>query len=569
LPLAERLALLLIVCSVVAVALALHLNSRAVDGRIESALRVEEPKNAAAHELEINVLGTGLGVWKYLSTGAPEHRARVEKDKADYRRFRASYAELATTEAERDLGARLDALYEPYAALCSTLMETRDAFVQRLRGATACFWSIDRILDDSLQPGLAAQGPGNGAKMIESLQIEADAAECLAALGTYLADPSAANRKATVAMMAELEQQVDALEALELDASERAHLYDLRRFLDVGKDEVSRAIALHESLQRDRRSFIALRGRLDELLDESIQASARESLEAARGSSKDAVRRLYVGSMLVLAIGAFVCVSAAVLLAYRSVQLESANRELRAEFARREAAEAARTKLLHQMVTVQETERGRLARELHDQLGQDLAALLLDLKRLETAEPDVPQTAATRARLSQLQELTRRLMEQMHAIAWELRPAALDDLGVHGALSAYLEQWTRRSGTAVDFESNLEGQRLPSAVELALYRIAQEALTNVLKHASARSVSLTLRRDGAEVVMVVEDDGAGFAPNRVLAATRTSGRLGLLGMHERAAATGGALELESSPGSGTTLVVRIPASMTRESATAS
>ena len=126
-------------------------------------------------------------------------------------------------------------------------------------------------------------------------------------------------------------------------------------------------------------------------------------------------------------------------------------------------------------------------------------------------------------------------------------------------MNAYLEQWTQRSGVQSDFESNLGGQRLPGSVEIALYRIAQEALTNVMKHARAHGVSLTLHRRGHEVVMVVEDDGTGFAPAQV-SSYAASDHLGLRGMQERAALAKGALQVESAPGRGTTLVVRIPLS---------
>jgi signal transduction histidine kinase len=550
--------LLVIVLSLLAIGFALHRNLRAVDQWIERILEVEEPTSAAAHELEINVLGTGLGVWKYLATGAAEHRARVAKDKADYSRFRAEYELLATTAVERDLGQRLDELYAPYAELGSGLLDTRDAFVSRLGGATAAFETIDRIIDESIQAGLERERAEDQVKLLRSTSVEADAAECLAALGAYLAVPTARNRELVDASVAEVREHLEALLALELTAREREHARDVQRFFDLAVAEIGKTVLLHESLQRDRRAFSALHERLDELLDESIQVAARAELRATRPGAKTSVQRLYLGSMAALGLGALVCIAAAALLAHRSVRLQTANRQLREQFARRQEAEAGRTQLLHRLVSVQEHERGRLARELHDQMGQDLATLLLSLKRLESSAPPAAASAAAQAEIARLQELTRRLIEQVHTIAWELRPAAIDDLGVHGALGAYLEQWSERSGLRADFASSLESQRLSGPAELALYRIAQEALTNVLKHACARNVSLTLQRRGEEIVMVIEDDGAGFSvpPH----AASAGGRLGLLGMHERAGLVGGTLHVESAPGRGTTVVARIPSS---------
>lgn len=235
----------------------------------------------------------------------------------------------------------------------------------------------------------------------------------------------------------------------------------------------------------------------------------------------------------------------------RTAELARVNDALTAEVAGHKQAESARLELLGRLALAEEAERRRLARELHDQMGQHLTALSLGLKSLRDSTAD---DSAARARLQQLQELADLMGREAHQLALDLRPTALDDLGLLTALTNYVESWAERSGLEADFHSTgLDGERLPPAVETALYRVAQEALTNVLKHARAHRVSVILRRAPHEIIAVIEDDGRGFN-----AAAPGAGRLGVLGMRERLALVGGALTLESNPGYGTTIFARVP-----------
>jgi PAS domain S-box-containing protein len=240
----------------------------------------------------------------------------------------------------------------------------------------------------------------------------------------------------------------------------------------------------------------------------------------------------------------------------RTARLARANESLTAEIERRRQAETARQELFRQLATAQEDERRRIARELHDQLGQHVVALSLGLKYLEDGTPEL---SPSRHRLKDLQELTDLLGREVHHLALELRPTALDDLGLHTALMNYAEGWSGRSGIEIDFQSiGLDSERLPPAIETAVYRVVQEALTNVLKHAQARRVSVVLQRFSNQVLAVVEDDGRGFDAEALMGSAEAEGRLGLLGMQERAALVGGTLTVESTPAAGTTVIARIP-----------
>jgi signal transduction histidine kinase len=204
---------------------------------------------------------------------------------------------------------------------------------------------------------------------------------------------------------------------------------------------------------------------------------------------------------------------------------------------------------LRRVVSAQELERQRLARELHDETGQALTSILLGLKTVEDAgsAEDVARAAG------ELRELIVATLQDVRRLAVELRPKALDDFGLVSALERLADSFREQTGIKVDLESRLGEQRLPFDIETALYRITQEALTNVVKHARAKRVSIVLtKRDGA-VSAVIEDDGRGFDHEE-------SGNdgLGLLGMRERVALVNGHLSVESSPDTGTTLSIEVP-----------
>jgi PAS domain S-box-containing protein len=236
----------------------------------------------------------------------------------------------------------------------------------------------------------------------------------------------------------------------------------------------------------------------------------------------------------------------------RTAELDKANRSLRNEIAFREVAEAERLDLLRRLATAQEDERRRIARDLHDQMGQLITGLGLGLKALEGANPDLSSSGS---QLARLRELTVMIGREVHQIALELRPTALDDLGLKSALMNFAEKWAERSGVEVDFQDvGTDTGRLPDATETALYRVVQEALTNVLKHAKARRVSVVLQCSLGHASVVIEDNGVGFEVESLA----DKGRLGLLGMRERLALVSGTLTIESKTGGGTTVIARIP-----------
>jgi signal transduction histidine kinase len=209
-----------------------------------------------------------------------------------------------------------------------------------------------------------------------------------------------------------------------------------------------------------------------------------------------------------------------------------------------ELSERVERDALRRVVAAQELERQRLARELHDETGQALTSILLGLKQLDGESPEA--VAAVR-------ELVVATLQDVRRLAVELRPKVLDDFGLLPALERLTQGFAEHTGISVDLEASALTERPPVEVETAIYRIVQESLTNVVKHAQAHSVSVVVTRSDGRIKAVIEDDGTGFEPETI-----RDGGIGLLGMRERIELLDGSLTVESSERSGTTVAVEVP-----------
>ena len=232
--------------------------------------------------------------------------------------------------------------------------------------------------------------------------------------------------------------------------------------------------------------------------------------------------------------------------------------------AERTERERMRQFYLQRIIQAQEEERKRIARELHDELGQALASLIVGLRNIEEAR--TPREM--KARLEEMRATIALTIERARHLAFDLRPSVLDDLGLVAALRRYINKYQERFGIQVTMEaSTLEGHRLPPEVETTVYRIVQEALTNAARYSGCHHISVLLQVREGMLSVIVEDDGRGFDVDEVL--SRKVGRtsLGLYGMIERAQLLGGQLDIESQPGGGTTIYVRIPLDRQKKSST--
>jgi signal transduction histidine kinase len=239
----------------------------------------------------------------------------------------------------------------------------------------------------------------------------------------------------------------------------------------------------------------------------------------------------------------------------RTAELQELTGRLLEEVKARGKAEREVKELLRRVISAQETERFCLARELHDHLGQQLVALK---RNLETIKGQAWGREQLYGEVERMEAVVRQLDSDVDYLAWGLRPAALDRLGLAAALEQFTREWSGHARVAADFyAAGFEGVELPPEVGINLYRVAQEALNNVQKHAAARNVSVLLERRDGYALLIVEDDGEGFDYD---AAGGDGGGMGLVNMRERASLIGGTLEIETSPGAGTSLYVRAPIS---------
>lgn len=208
------------------------------------------------------------------------------------------------------------------------------------------------------------------------------------------------------------------------------------------------------------------------------------------------------------------------------------------------------------VISVQEEERRRIARELHDETSQALTTLIINLDMAEQSLPD--ELAQTREALRATRRLASQTLEEVRKLVYNLRPTALDDLGLIPALCWYARNHLERLGVQVRLEAQGCTERLSPQVETAIFRIAQEAMSNIARHAQARNARVSLGMKDSQVSLLVEDDGRGFDVARALRSDEEERRLGLFGIEERVALLGGRFTLESQPGHGTRLSVQVP-----------
>ena len=241
----------------------------------------------------------------------------------------------------------------------------------------------------------------------------------------------------------------------------------------------------------------------------------------------------------------------------RTAELVKLNEDLLREVNERTVAEVRARRFMRQLVTAQEDERRNIARDLHDHLGQQLTGLRLKLQNHKDACGD---NQKLRTEVEEIQLIAERVDEDLDFLEWELRPASLDEFGLAFALANFVQEWSKHFNTPAEFHTTgLDTKRLPADVEINLYRIAQEAINNISKHAKARAVDVLLERRNSHVTLIIEDDGRGFDPEVV--DTKADGKkAGLQNMRERASFVGGTVDIESHPGKGTTVFVRTPVS---------
>jgi signal transduction histidine kinase len=305
------------------------------------------------------------------------------------------------------------------------------------------------------------------------------------------------------------------------------------RLADLGADPRSVGFPEHHP---DMRSFLGVPVRLGNRRFGNLYLTEKQG-----GGEFDAE-----DERLVVTLAAFAAA------AIEAAMLLDAERELRTV---RERAHA-QSEMLGRVIEAQEAERARVARDLHDQIGQSLTSVLLGLRLVDgTLARDAPELDDARAHTAEVRALVVQALDEVRRLAFDLRPTVLDDVGLVAALRRLARGHTERNGVPVDvaLDGLDDDTRLPPGIETVVYRVVQEALTNIARHAAASRADVELTVSDHRVRATVADDGVGFTVDDGL-----PGSLGLAGMRERASLVDGRLEIITGPGEGTTVVLEVP-----------
>jgi signal transduction histidine kinase len=287
---------------------------------------------------------------------------------------------------------------------------------------------------------------------------------------------------------------------------------------------------------------------------QKLQESEREFGDARRDAAERLMAMLVVGVLMSFMVARFSLRHA-----------ENLERQAERHYEEVERTRSELKQLSARLLEIEEEGRRRLSRELHDEIGQSLALLQIEVSHAQAML--AAQPAAARERLQRARELAERTVQTVRNISVMLRPALLDDLGLVPALQFQLEDFLRRSGIACEFVEEGVAEQLPDSVKTCVYRVVQEALHNCEKHARAGKVRVMVRQLPECLVAEIEDDGQGFAPGALRSPSKDVG-LGLVGIRERAAIAGGSLLIDSAPGHGTRIALRIPLALGAREVTA-
>ena len=245
----------------------------------------------------------------------------------------------------------------------------------------------------------------------------------------------------------------------------------------------------------------------------------------------------------------------------RTAELRQANTQLEAELGTRQHMEEMLQSFSRRLMEAQESERRNLARELHDEIGQVLTAVKVNLQVIQRGPADFQAS-----HLDESIKVVERAMKQVRDLSLDLRPSVLDDFGLVPALEWFLERVGQRAGWKTTLVTEPKEMRPPALIETACFRVAQAALTNTLRHASATHVRVEIREQARQLDLTIQDDGAGFDVPAALERTRRGASLGLLSMQERAWLVGGRIDINSQPGQGAIIHVVFPLEKPRSDA---
>jgi signal transduction histidine kinase len=383
-------------------------------------------------------------------------------------------------------------------------------------------------------------------------QLRADIYRSATVVRDYLLEPDGARAESQKAELELLRSRIDdALRVYErkLPDTEKDTLKDLRSRLESYWKSLAPALQWDAAVRGARSgSFlqnVIMPFRADVLqLTRQVTALNERDLDAR----EERIRAVQVGLRRRVAIISVCALVLGLILAAVSIRrVQGLEQEAKTRYEELDEAHRELQRLSDRLVTAQEEERRNLSRELHDEIGQSMSAMLVELGRFEAA----PDSEARSERLTSVRRMAESSVGKVRNMALLLRPSMLDDLGLVAALRWQAREVTRRSGLKVKMVADEIAEDLPDSYRTCLYRVVQEALNNCATHSQATQVHVVVHRDGDSLSVTVQDDGIGFEPGREKG-------MGLLGMEERVARLGGQFSIDSKPGNGTVLSIQFP-----------
>ncbi|MBU6482162.1 MAG: CHASE3 domain-containing protein [Nitrospirae bacterium] len=337
-------------------------------------------------------------------------------------------------------------------------------------------------------------------------------------------------------------------------------LVQLNAMLALRKDVPYQAAQMESYMDESKELMDSIRALIEDMQTlEKVRLIARDRHADQKG--KNAVLYFTVGVMMEITILIWIAWQISREIAERQQAQDALRRthdelELRVQERTKALVESNERlrELSHRLMNVQETERRRIAHDLHDEIGQSLTAMKLELREADS----VLESGPTASLLTDSLKLLDQVIQQVRSLALDLRPSLLDELGLAPALKWYIKRQGERAGWETEYSAHEINNHLPPDVAITCFRIVQEALTNVARYAEATHVQVTLERQGDRLVLTIEDNGKGFNVEKAKTRARTGFSIGLLGMEERARLVGGEITITSSPKTGTRLTARLP-----------
>lgn len=572
------------------------------------ATEIELPITHAAYEMEINAIETTNGVLAYLDTGQPNLRKAVIKDSNEFNSFNAEYERLATSPVHHKNALSSAALFRQSNIIGQALMALKD---QQNSLVDTLVLDLGRNSKMIQQVLMDFSGRVELQKLATLRETERDFSATATSLADYLATRQA-DHMVHIARISSQGRKALAALVKDINSTVRRKVAGIDVSIEMTIESAHDFMALNRKLHQDIPKFLDLHRQLDNLFDKHIQMQSAKNLNVAAANITQDLDSILSISFVALPLSMILSVLPALMMlkvTRRPIKalkertaalvagglcqrlsvragddffslaryfnmildqleattvskdiLEAVNLELRKEIMERNAMQKALGKLSRKIIESQENERRHIARELHDHIGQSLTALKINLESQQGNHPLAQIAPSYADNLCIVADM----LTQVRNLSLDLRPPLLDDFGLVPALSWYLDQQVQRGGFTIEFVAPPIEPRPSHNVENSCFRIAQEALTNIIRHAEASHVRVTLGLIDEYITLTVHDNGVGFDVSVARQDAMKGISLGLLGMEERAQLIGGHIQFASASGKGTELRALIPLTFPEE-----